>query len=587
MTEILDVDDAVPDSPSDLPGPEFPHDTWRPFQRDTVAAILEEYVAGRRAVLVDAPTGSGKSMIGEAVRRLLPLVIPEDELLLLGDRTGGMGKDGGVRAWYVATTKMLQDQLAAEFPHGVLLKGRANYLTQSGALNGLGYPTTGQSVINCSDCTVLMKADHGCAWCFDAKSCPYKIAVSEALEGDLAILNTAYFLAASGPVFQRQRPLTIVDEADALEQVLMGHVEVAMNPSTLAKYGITPPKRVTVEAATNDWEGWAKDAWSRVMGTDVKDLIDQPTLYAREQRRKEQLEQRLAGLQSRFDEWAYDGDDTSVLFRPVKVARHGQALVWGVEGRERQTSRISDRQLAMSATFLSTDVWAREVGLPEGTYATVRMPSTIPTENRLIVFKPVVSMTRKTKQDAYPILAAHVEDIVRAHEGERVLIHAVSYELAGYLHGYLTRVDGVFGERLVTTYTHSGGKDQALGEYLREEGAVMVAPSMERGVDLAGDRCRVQIIAKVPWMFMSRQVKMRKKLPGGDAWYSQAAMQKMVQAMGRAVRGPDDWAVTYILDEQAQRLLQDAALPRYIREAVRHRNPLKPECADTVLPGVP
>ena len=40
----------------------------RPHQRDAVDQAIEEFEAGKKCVVIDAPTGSGKTLIGELVR---------------------------------------------------------------------------------------------------------------------------------------------------------------------------------------------------------------------------------------------------------------------------------------------------------------------------------------------------------------------------------------------------------------------------------------------------------------------------------------------------------------------------------------
>ena len=62
----------------------------RPRQIPAVDVIVEAFEAGKRIVVLEAPTGAGKTVIAEAVRRRLK-----------------------VPALYVCTDKLLQDQLGA------------------------------------------------------------------------------------------------------------------------------------------------------------------------------------------------------------------------------------------------------------------------------------------------------------------------------------------------------------------------------------------------------------------------------------------------------------------------------------------
>src|ERR1035437_3888068 len=69
------------------------------FEISAKIAASEHY-----AYMLDAPTGSGKSLIAATVQRLLNKNI-----------------------LYIATTKQLQDQLIDDFPYAKVLKGRSNY----------------------------------------------------------------------------------------------------------------------------------------------------------------------------------------------------------------------------------------------------------------------------------------------------------------------------------------------------------------------------------------------------------------------------------------------------------------------------
>jgi ATP-dependent DNA helicase DinG len=135
------------------------------------------------------------------------------------------------------------------------------------------------------------------------------------------------------------------------------------------------------------------------------------------------------------------------------------------------------------------------------------------------------------------------------HEGESMLVHTVSYGLMKEVVAGLRR-KGVQG---VISYETSGDRELALRRFKDERG-VLVAPSMDRGVDLPDDLCRVVVVAKMPFAYLGdRQVSERMRLPGGQTWYDIATTRTLVQMTGRGVRHENDWCVTYILDKQFQR----------------------------------
>jgi Rad3-related DNA helicase len=192
---------------------------------------------------------------------------------------------------------------------------------------------------------------------------------------------------------------------------------------------------------------------------------------------------------------------------------------------------------------------------------------TFPVENRLIHAKRKgIDMSHKMKEESWPKVANEIADIIRRHPDERILVHTVSYELTRFLVNHL----GTIG-RSVHHYLDASTREQALTSF-RSEGGVLLAPSMDRGVDFAHDDARVVIVPKVPFPNLSdRQISTRLHAPGGQEWYNVQTTRTLVQMTGRGVRSAEDWATTYILDSQFKRIYgQNRKLfPAWWREAIR------------------
>src|SRR3990167_5069388 len=117
---------------------------FRSFQWDAIQKILVSLSTCPRFIL-EAPTGSGKTICGASVQKLL-----------------------GLKAVYNCTTKSLQDQVLRDFPYAKVLKGRANYPCPKMPNLNAGYCVKG--------CEIF---------------CAYKKAKTEALESEMAVLNTS------------------------------------------------------------------------------------------------------------------------------------------------------------------------------------------------------------------------------------------------------------------------------------------------------------------------------------------------------------------------------------------------------------
>jgi Rad3-related DNA helicase len=490
-------------------------DKFETFRREQVRGVDEAYRAfddGVKVVVLDAPTGSGKTLIGETVRRM-----------------------AGVRSGvYVCSDRSLQVQFNRDFPYSRILMGRSNYPTvyfeESWKPGDIGS-------VSAEDCT---KTDTSpCMLCPSKHECPYEIAKHEALSSFLPVLNMAYALTEwNGPGRFSGRGLAIVDEADLLAGALRSYVSVEVGERRLKRYGWVAPK-LTVESS---WAEWAKEHSGR-----ARDLMRQYEGRALDTREARELKY-LGGLSANLGRvwrdiaagdspWVYDGSRERVSFKPGRVRSFGPELLW----------KHADRWLLMSASIVSADEVLWSLGC-ENAATTVRLDSTFPVRNRLVHVKPVGDMSRKRGGADDGVVLASVRRILFAHPRDRVLIHTVSYDRADKMVRVLRQL---FPGRDILAYTSANARAFALAAYTATEGSVLVGPSLDRGVDLPGALCRVQIITKVPYPNLGDKVVSALFHSGreGRTWYTVETVRALVQMTGRAVRSEDDWAETWILDK--------------------------------------
>ena len=511
---------------------------FRPDQVTAVRRVLAAYAAGARVVLLDAPTGSGKTLVAEAVRRATE-----------------------ARGLYVCSDRGLQDQFLRDFPEAHVIKGRRNYPTMMGGGN-----------VTADDCTRGEKSPSSCRWCDPVKECPYSLAKAAALMGPLTCANTAYLLAEANTAGAFSGwPLIVADEADRLESALMSAVEVEVTRTRLERLGLRDPGLTT----TAGWAEWIR----RVLLPRVTEQADwllgrldedpEDVALARESRSaarlRDTLESAEAGLTA--GKWvAVSRDKGGVAFKPIRVDDLGEAWLWS----------HSARWLCMSATILSAPSLLKALGWPldRGDWTVVRMPMSFPVEHRRIYACGVTDVTRANRAEALPELAKALRRIMDRHPRERILVHTVSYATSRALEFELR------GVRRIITFDNADEKGMALAEYRRTPDGVLLAAGMDRGVDLPDDLCRVLVVLKVPWPDLGdAQVKARVEGTGltgraarweGQQWYREQTLRSLVQMTGRGVRHIEDWCVTYILDRQFDRVLaqSSAMLPGWWREAV-------------------
>lgn len=473
---------------------------FRPAQLDAVDEIVDAF-SRTDVVFLDAPTGAGKTLIGEMVRRRV-----------------------ANRALYVCHGLGLQDQFARDFPYSAVLKGRTNYPTQTQP-----FPD-----ITCGDCTG--GGDKPCAWCPKPRECAYTVARLEALGGRLAVTNTAYMLAEMSGERSglRGRDLVIVDEADTLEGILMGAVEFRISSGVARRLGVKIPgksvhKPTIVSWLSEDLREAVDDARKRIKGQGVEAVRERQRLSRLMERARIAAAHIEGGLWTRD----YRSQQLDLVLKPIKVSEFGQPRVWQ-HGR---------KWLLMSATIISPDEMVDSLGI-EGSWEMVRVPMQFPVENRRIHAIPITEMTHKNKDAAWPEMARGIERVLEKHPGERVLVHTVSFALAQYLEREVRS-----GGRVKYRYENSRDREEVVGRFKRSEAGVLFAPSVDRGFDFKGDEARVVVVAKIPFPSLGdRVVGERMRTPGGDWWYSVQMVRTLVQMTGRGVRSETDWCTTYILD---------------------------------------
>lgn len=313
--------------------------TIRPHQISAIQEILSCFARGDRVVFLDAPTGSGKTLIGEMVRQNLD-----------------------ARALYLCNSLALQSQFARDFPSAAILMGRTNYPTADAPskfpdLNAGDCVKERLDLPACYDCDPDVDDSDvmHCKWCHPVTACPYEQAKSHAMRSDLVCTNTSYFLYEANyvgnlPLF---RNLIIIDESDTLEDVLLSFVEVSVTARKAAEYGIKPPAKKTVESAWVDWAIHAEQqlAKHRIRGTDIASIRARNSL-GRLRGNIARLNNPDTGLSS--GGWVYTGyDKGDISFKPIEINHLAEEYLW----------KHCKRFLLMSATTISFDVMATTLGV--------------------------------------------------------------------------------------------------------------------------------------------------------------------------------------------------------------------------------
>lgn len=517
----------------------------RPHQWECASAVVDGF-NDHDVMFLDGPTGSGKTLIAELVRRMM-----------------------GVKALYVCSDKSLQDQFAGDYKYSKVLKGKSNYT-----------PLNGSSMVSCADCTKGGGPCHEdrCKWCSDVCKCPYLVAKTEAQRSQLAVINTSYLLYEGNYVGAfSDNPLVIADECDELEHELLSFSEFAITQRLLDTLELDAPVKGAHQPTIIKWIAEElTPALAAEMARKLKGDEDE-LRYMRHIRAVSQLYQDSLDAAANFDDgWVRDYKaNMGFLLKPITVERYGRRHLW----------RHGDKWLAMSATIVSDDEMAHSLGLEyvdEANietqldpipWATVRAPMTFPVEHRPIYVCNLADMTRKGQEAGGVMdLMQGIQAVLNGFPTYRTLIHSHSYALTDAIVQHLYNAFPPNRPRKIITYKGAQDRVRAMREYRESEGSIMIAPSMDRGVDFPNDMCRVQIVAKMPMPYLGdTQVAARLHATGGETWYAAQTARSLVQSTGRGVRHKDDWCLTYILDKSFFKFKKKnkGLLPEWWQDAIQ------------------
>jgi len=498
---------------------------FRPYQKEVINATIKAFEKGYKNVIVEAPTGFGKSLVNYIVAKYFWQKLNK-------------------RTWYTTPQVVLLDQLEndpliKQLGGIAIIKGRDKYICPISK-------TVDYKELPCNLAPCVTRKYFNCP---DKAQCPYYQARDKALSSPISALSFAFMLTTKDIEDWGQRDLLIVDEADDLE-------------NWAVEYG-TLTFRVS-RTFDNIFQiiQWAKTRLSNVR-TEINFIENMekltPQLVARlESLRKleQKLEFFLSDAQEHPDNWAWCQNGSLLELKPIDAGIVLNKTIWW-RGKYR---------LISSATIINAELFKKYTGL-KGKTLFIRVPHPIPPENRPVYIHPIGKMTKEERQNTYDPLVKAIEEIAERHKGQNGIIQCHSYEIAQEIAKRLK----LKGFKVITHNTKD--RDEKFKEFLNStEPSVFIAVGFERGIDLKYDLCRWQVITKVPFPDQSdirvHELWVKRR---NWKWARYIAIKSLVQACGRSVRAPDDYAVTYILDSSIEHLLKyKKEFPKWFLDSISY-----------------
>ena len=490
----------------------FPFEEPRFGQLDIIQDINDAIKQGYKYIILEAGTGTGKSAIATTLAKMYE------------------------SAYILTMTKQLQSQYSNEFDFP-LVKGRGNFACLNSNLDlscdmGLCKTAPASSNFYCPygvaknpslDAELAFEDSHGGTVFYQSPNhCHYWNQKANAINSPITLMNYDYAIVELNYVKHfAPRSLLILDEAHNIENKLMATMEVTLYNRTLEN---DISKHISPETLK---DGELKD-W--IMEIDaIRESYEEIDLKDVKKNKADRIRStigRLKTLTNNLEKepknWVIDAEESGVTFKPLRVHHYAKDNLL----------KYGDVVIFMSATILSHKMFSKWLGLNPNEVYHIKVDSPFTKEKRPIILNLAGKMSANRIKNTAPKTIPILQEILKKHEGDKGLIHTHSYKCQQYI------LNNLYNSRLVSHTSQN--REQILDFFEKDENPlVLVSPSMSEGVDLPYDKCRFQIIYKMPFPYLGdKQVNMRMKRD--KKWYAYKTVMTLMQAYGRGMRAEDD-----------------------------------------------
>lgn len=496
--------------------------SFRGQQWEAIEQAVEAFSSGKRHVAYALQTGSGKSVIGMAVAKILS--------------EGGEIKGKTV---VLTPTKGLQGQYLADCaPMGMAdIRGKGNYVCAEYEPHSCeeAWPL-------CGGC----KGNMSCA----GNAVAYRHAYDKAISGKLVVTNYDYWCRV--PTLAESTDLLIMDEVQEAADAVCSSMAVAISDSGMRHICNAPlpwPKK------SEEAPGWEHEFAKRTLYI-IRSVIEElkrtvsrggmsamATGAGSKLAAAQRLETGLANIKA-DDNWVAWGGETDtgkwrnrwVKFEPVWAGKYTESVLFqGVPRVFWMSGTLKSKTLALNGVKKDGSVEFKEWG-----------PVFKWTQNP-IVWVRGGNLKHGAGSEEFEKVCGLAEEMVKTRAvelGRSGLVQTVSYPRT---REYVER--SKYKELIITH--ESGGVEEAVERYKEEvrkgKVRVLVSPAIDTGYDFKHELARWQFLMKVP--FISTKDPLNAARAKRDKTYPMfVTMSKFAQMCGRICRDELDWGETIVAD---------------------------------------
>ena len=509
-------------------------DGWEPRegQLEKCAEIVDHFDSGAKHVILEAPTGSGKSIVAMTVAASLAKT-EEDKVCI------------------TTITKSIQDQYLKDFKDLNDIRSSSTEI----------YRCSSNLVRKDVDCKIESKKKK----CDNKFDCPYKRAINIFRGCPLKITNLAFALNIPS-IFAT---VCIIDESHKLPDTVAGQIEFKIQEmnSTYVKLVLKHNSNEFIES----WEKFVsylseQEEKESFTLEDRKDFRRAHTLVSKKLEEfnydeivgNDILKKAVShcrGLKSTLDTVALAVGTPMIkyedlVFKPIYASTYTKKVLFSK----------AKKFLHMSATICDFEAYCEEVGIDEDEARFVLSDHVIPAERREVEFLPAAWMSFKNYEKDLEKTIKFVDDLIKQHDNKNTILHTVSYQ----------RAEDISKDSEFDIQVPRNHKEVVDLLRSRSSGIVVASPSIVAGIDAKDDMCRLNIICKIPFpSFGDPRIKYISR--DSPRLFNMQIIRDIVQACGRSTRHEEDYSWTYIIDGNFKRIYNDYGnlFPSWFKDSLK------------------
>ena len=445
---------------------------YRPLQKECIVDIIWNWFNNHEDVILDAPTGSGKSFIAMAVAGVLSTYFGKKGYVLISD---------------LSLLQQYANDLELYLPHWGVLRGQQTYTCNVngfnfsvGACKLQGYKTYTEIAANCQDC---------------APYCEYLLAREKAMHARVTVCTYTYWLLQQNFIRPRlkenapfeKRDFVICDEAHKLLDIVQNHFSPRFGREDMTKISavidrmmiekkeelklkIKSQRDQIYSTENNEVLIEILDGYTNNIRSLAEDVENIKNSISNDGKIVSKTDRQLLGAcefvkehYSKFNEYVSIIRSAGPDYLVKNMQQNSDTIIFNCLNESYLMKRAFHNnagvKLYMSATIGDPVAYSNEISISD--YHHIKLPSVFDYSQSPIYYVNDYKMSYHEKDSSFPRIVEMIEGILTLYPNKRGIVQTGSYQFAKIL---LDMISPQFKSRLLL-YDDSRDKQEKLDDF--------------------------------------------------------------------------------------------------------------------------